>query len=155
MAKKVKESIVPIVSESKVPLDYSDFPNGLKSRIQTAQLKAAASVNLELTSLYWDIGQAIAFRFTADGSNIVIVSKDSSAQIQETIEGIESTGGKALALEVNVRSNDELKMIVSETVSHFVSIDILVNNTSAPCFNDALHTSPEQFDLIKRSYYAL
>ncbi len=94
------------------------------------------------------IGQAIAFRFAADGSNIVIVSKDSPAQIQETIEGIQSAGGKALALEVDVRSNDELKKIVAEAVAHFGSIDILVNNTSAPCFNDALHTSPEQFDLV-------
>ncbi len=47
------------------------------------------------------IGQAIAFRFAADGSNIVIASKDSPAQIQETIEGIQSAGGKALGLEVN------------------------------------------------------
>lgn len=94
------------------------------------------------------IGQAIAFRFAADGSNIVIVSKDSPAQIQETIEGIQSAGGKALALEVDVRSNDELKKIVAEAIAHFGGIDILVNNTSAPCFNDALHTSPEQFDLI-------
>lgn len=94
------------------------------------------------------IGQAIAFRFAADGSNIVIVSKDSPAQIQETIEGVQCAGGKALALEMDVRNNDDLKKIVSEAIAHFGSIDILVNNTSAPCFNDTLHTSPEQFDLI-------
>ncbi|MBA3239177.1 MAG: SDR family NAD(P)-dependent oxidoreductase [Parachlamydiaceae bacterium] len=41
-----------------------------------------------------------------------------------------------------------MKIIAGEAVAHFGSIDILVNNTSAPCFNDALHTSPEQFDLI-------
>lgn len=94
------------------------------------------------------IGQAIAFRFAADGSNIVIASKDSPAQIQETIEEIQSTGGKVIALEVDVRSCDELKKLVDEAIAHFGSIDILVNNTSAPCFNDTLHTSPEQFDLI-------
>lgn len=94
------------------------------------------------------IGQAIAFRFAAEGANIVVVSKDNPAQIQETIEGIQSAGGKALSLDADVRNYDELKKIVTETISHFGSIDILVNNTSAPCFNDALHTSPEQFDLI-------
>jgi|GEM_PF-2443160 len=52
MVKKVKTPLAPTVSQSKIPSDYSDFLNGLKSRIQTAQLKAAASVNLELTSLY-------------------------------------------------------------------------------------------------------
>ncbi len=94
------------------------------------------------------IGQAIALRFAADGSNIVIASKDNPAQIQETVEKIQSAGGKILSLDVDVRNSDELKRIVTETIAHFGSIDILVNNTSAPCFNDALHTSPEQFDLI-------
>lgn len=94
------------------------------------------------------IGQAIAFRFAADGSNIFIVSKDTPAQIQETIDGIQSAGGKALALEADVRSHDELKEIVAKAIARFGGIDIIINNTSAPCFNDALHTSPEQFDLI-------
>ena len=61
MTKKVKDNLsYQLVSQSKVPLDYSDFLKDLKSRIQTAQLKAAASVNLELTSLYWDIGQKLS-----------------------------------------------------------------------------------------------
>ena len=59
MAKKMKTPLASAASQSKVPLDYSNFLNSLKSRIQTAQLKAAASVNLELTSLYWDIGQRL------------------------------------------------------------------------------------------------
>lgn len=94
------------------------------------------------------IGQAIAFRFAADGGNIVMASKDSPAQIQETVEGIHSAGGKALSLDTDVRNYEDLKRIVEEAIAHFGGIDILVNNTSAPCFNDSLHTSPEQFDLI-------
>lgn len=94
------------------------------------------------------IGQAIAFRFAADGSNIVIASKDSHIQVQETIDGIQTAGGKALVCEVDVRNNNELKKIVDEAINCFGSIDILVNNTSAPCFNDTFHTSGEQFDLI-------
>ncbi len=41
-----------------------------------------------------------------------------------------------------------MKKLVSEAVAHFGGIDILVNNTSAPCFNDSTHTSPQQFDLV-------
>jgi len=67
MAKKVKTPLVPAVSQSKIPIDYSDFLDGLKSRIQTAQLKAAASVNLELTSLYWDIGQSLLKKTKKEG----------------------------------------------------------------------------------------
>lgn len=76
------------------------------------------------------IGQAIVFRFAADGSNIVIASKDSQTQIQETIEGIQAAGGKILAREVDVRNNDELKKVVAEAIHCFGGIDILVNNTT-------------------------
>lgn len=59
MAKKVKNSRAPVVLQSKVPPDYPDFLKKLKSTIQNAQLKAAISVNLKMTSLYWDIGQRL------------------------------------------------------------------------------------------------
>jgi citronellol/citronellal dehydrogenase len=94
------------------------------------------------------IGQAIAFRFAADGSNIVVVSKDTPSNVQETVEGIHAAGGQALAPDVDVRNFNELKGIVDEAMARFGSIDILVNNTSAPCFNDTMHTTPEQFDLL-------
>jgi citronellol/citronellal dehydrogenase len=93
------------------------------------------------------IGQAIAYRFACDGSNIVIVSTD-TIQLQETIDGIHAAGGQALACDIDVCDCDQLTNLVSETVAYFGGIDILVNNTSAPCFNDTFHTSPEQFDLI-------
>ncbi len=93
------------------------------------------------------IGQAIAYRFAVEGCNIVIASKDHPAQVKETIEGISEVGGQVLACDTDVRDYNELKSLVSKTVAHFGGLDILVNNTSAPCFNDIFHTSPEQFDL--------
>lgn len=75
MAKKVKKTIAPTISQSKVPSDDSDFLNGLKSRIQTAQLKAVASVNLELTSLYWDIGQSLLKKTRGEGWGAKVVER--------------------------------------------------------------------------------
>ncbi len=94
------------------------------------------------------IGQAIALRFAAEGANLVIASKDSPAQIKETVEGIEAAGGKALAVEVDVRNVSELKELVTRSYEQFGSLDVLINNTSAPCFKDTFNTTPEQFDLI-------
>ena len=94
------------------------------------------------------IGQAIAFRFAADGSNIIIASKDSPAQTQETIDGISAAGGQTFVCDVDVRNFDELKDLIAKAVTRFGGIDVLVNNTSAPCFNNTFHTTPEQFDLI-------
>lgn len=99
------------------------------------------------------IGQSIAYRFARDGSNIVIASKDSPAQVQETIEGISAAGGE-VSCDIDVRDCTQLKNLVSETTTRFGGIDILVNNTSAPSFNDTFHTTPEQFDLAISSVRA-
>ena len=47
----------------------------MKSRIQTAQLKAAASVNLELTALYWDIGQSLLKKTREEGWGSKVVER--------------------------------------------------------------------------------
>lgn len=94
------------------------------------------------------IGQAIAYRFASEKAHVVIASKDNPAQVQETIDGISAAGGQALACDIDVRDSSQLKSLVDQTVARFGGIDILVNNTSAPCFNDTFHTTPEQFDLI-------
>ena len=39
--------------------DYISWLSSLKSRIQSAQIKAALSVNAELLMLYWDLGREI------------------------------------------------------------------------------------------------
>ena len=95
------------------------------------------------------IGQAIAYRFAADKANVVIASKDDPSRVQETIEGITNAGGQALACDIDVCECDQLKNLVQQTIDRFKGIDILINNTSAPCFNDTFHTTPEQFDLIE------
>lgn len=93
------------------------------------------------------IGQAMAYRFAKEGCNLVIASKDHPSQMQETADGIVKAGGQALTCDVDARDYEELKKLVLQTVSRFGGIDILINNTSAPCFQDTFHTAPEDFDL--------
>ena len=83
-------------------------------------------------------------RIAPDGFNIAIAAKDSPAQIQETVEGISAAGGEVLACDMDVRDCAQLKNLASQTIARFGGIDTLVNNTSAPCFNDTFYTSPEQ-----------
>lgn len=40
--------------------EYKDFIASIKSQVQSAQIKAAISVNKELLKLYWFIGSQIA-----------------------------------------------------------------------------------------------
>ncbi len=94
------------------------------------------------------IGQAIALRFAAAGANVVLVSKENAAVLNELEEQIAAVGGRALSCAADVRNYNELKDCVEQAIAHFGGLDILVNNTSAPCFSDTLNTSPEQFDLL-------
>lgn len=94
------------------------------------------------------IGQAIALRYAAAKANLVILSKDSAANIQETADQIVAAGGQALALNSDVSDFHAITKAVSEAVDRFGGIDVLVNNTSATCFTDTLHTLPEHFDLV-------
>lgn len=94
------------------------------------------------------IGLAIGLRFAASQANVAIATKDSFEGVQEAKAKIAAAGGKSLFLDVDVSDHSFLQQAVSQTVERFGGIDILVNNTSATCFADTLHTSPEQFDKV-------
>ncbi len=94
------------------------------------------------------IGQAIALRYAATKANIVILTKDSQAQVENTTDQIIAAGGQILALHTDVSDHNAIKEAVNQAVARFGSIDILVNNTSATCLTTILDTSPEQFDLV-------
>lgn len=94
------------------------------------------------------IGQAIALRYAAAKANIVILTKDSPANIEETANQIVAAGGQVLALSIDVSDYNGIERAVAQTVAQFGGVDIVVNNTSATCLTDILHTTPEQFDLV-------
>ncbi|HXG83435.1 MAG TPA: DUF1016 N-terminal domain-containing protein [Pyrinomonadaceae bacterium] len=54
---------------------YEDFLRDLKSRIQSAQIRAALSVNSELTALYWHIRREILARQTARGWGAKVIDQ--------------------------------------------------------------------------------
>ena len=83
------------------------------------------------------IGLAIAKRAARDGANIVIAAKTKEPHprlpgtIYTAAEEIESSGGKALPLIVDVRFEDQVEAAIEATISKFGGLDILINNASA------------------------
>ncbi len=100
------------------------------------------------------IGLAIALRAARDGANIVVAAKTTEphAKLPGTIytaaEQIEAAGGKALAIMVDVRNEDEVQAAVQKAVQSFGGIDILVNNASAISLTRTEHTPMKRFDLM-------
>src|SRR3954453_6016802 len=83
------------------------------------------------------IGKAIGLRLAKEGANIVIASKsiEENPKLGGTIFSaaaeMEAAGGKALALQCDIRFEDQVESVVQKAVSVFGGIDILINNASA------------------------
>lgn len=94
------------------------------------------------------IGEAIALKFAKAGANIVVLTKDSPAAIQEVENQITLSGGQVLALNIDISNVHAIKDAVPQILDRFGAIDAVVNNTSATCFTTTAQTTPEQFDLV-------
>ena len=100
------------------------------------------------------IGKAIALRLAAEGANIAIAAKsvEENPKLGGTIfsaaKEIEDTGGKALAVQCDIRFEDQIALAVQKTVDTFGGIDILINNASAISLTPVVSTSVKSFDLM-------
>ncbi len=109
---------------------------------------------LFITGASRGIGKAIALRAAADGANIVIVAKTTEPHpklpgtIHSAAEEIEAAGGKALAVQCDIREEDQVRQAVQQAVEAFGGIDILVNNASAINLTGTLETPMKRFDLM-------
>ncbi len=91
------------------------------------------------------IGKAIALAFAEAGANVVCAAR-TEADIKATANEAEKLGVKALAVQTNTKSENQLEALVKATISEFGKIDILVNNAGGAMPNNALKTSAEQFN---------
>lgn len=100
------------------------------------------------------IGKAIALRLAKEGCHIAIAAKTSEPhpKLEGTIftaaEEIETLGVKALPLQCDIRSEEQIEAAVNKTVETFGGIDILVNNASAISLTPTEQTDPKRFDLM-------
>ncbi len=100
------------------------------------------------------IGKAIGLRLAKEGANIVIASKsvEENPKLGGTIFSaaaeMEAAGGKALAVQCDIRFEEQVQNVVDKTVEKFGGIDILVNNASAINLTPTEQTEPKRFDLM-------
>lgn len=100
------------------------------------------------------IGKAIGLHLAKEGANIVIASKsvEENPKLGGTIFSsaaeMEEAGGKALAIQCDIRFEDQVQNAVDKAVEVFGGIDILVNNASAINLNSTERIEPKRFDLM-------
>ena len=100
------------------------------------------------------IGLAIALRAAADGASIAIAAKtaDPNPKLPGTIftaaAEIEAVGGKALALQCDIRDELAIEEAIKKTADTFGGIDIVINNASAINLTKTDQTPAKRFDLM-------
>src|SRR3954463_16395474 len=115
-----------------------------------------AGKTLFITGASRGIGLAIALKSPADGANVAIAAKtvEPHPKLEGTIHTaaaeIEKAGGRALALQVDVRDEAAVKAALDKTAAKFGGIDIVVNNASAIQLTPVAQTDMRRFDLMHR-----
>ena len=75
-----------------------------------------------------DIGAAVARKFSSEGANVAISYFESSKGADEVVAQIEGAGGKAIAVQADLNTQEGVDKLVNATVDAFDAVDILVNN---------------------------
>ena len=100
------------------------------------------------------IGKSIALRAAADGANIVVAAKTAEPHpklpgtIHSAAAEIESAGGRALPVVLDVRSEEQVQAAVKQAADTFDGIDILINNASAISLTGTVETPMTRVDLM-------
>src|SRR5262245_35311501 len=115
---------------------------------------ALSGKTLFITGASRGIGLAIALRAARDGANIAIAAKTAAPHrhlpgtIYTAAKEIETAGGRALPIVVDVRDEAAVLRAVEATVETFGGIDACVNNASAIQLTGTLETDMKRFDLM-------
>jgi NAD(P)-dependent dehydrogenase (short-subunit alcohol dehydrogenase family) len=91
------------------------------------------------------IGQKIAQVFAAEGASVA-VGDINAAAAEKTAQSINSEGGRALAIHVNVAEPTSVEAMLATVLSHFSRVDVLVNNAAIEVDKTVEDTSFEEWN---------
>lgn len=100
------------------------------------------------------IGEAIAMKLAAEGAAVAIVAKSVNEDprlggtIHSVAKRINEAGGRALAIQCDIRDEEQIIAAVQQTITILGGIDILVNNASAIMLAGTEQMETKRFDLI-------
>lgn len=94
------------------------------------------------------MGKAEAIGFAKEGAKVVVADVNLQTA-QATCDAIVAFGGEAMAVAVDVTSQEDLQNLVDVTVQKYGRIDVLVNNAGIfDYYTNSLDTSEELWDRI-------
>src|SRR5258706_10091752 len=101
-----------------------------------------------------EVGKGIVNRALQAGTYAVSATKTAephpklSGTIHSVAEEIERAGGKALAIQLDVRDDAAIIQAMTLTARTFGGLDILINNASAISLTPTMETPAKRYDLM-------
>jgi citronellol/citronellal dehydrogenase len=135
---------------------HNALPAGHVPAREEPAINDLSGKTLFITGASRGIGLAIARRAARDGANVAIAAKSAVANprlpgtIHSAAAEVRAAGGRALALQCDIREEEQVRAAVAATVDAFGGIDILVNNASAIWLRGTLDTPMKRFDLMQQ-----
>jgi len=94
------------------------------------------------------IGAAIAKRLAADGASVAITYAKDASSASGVVEAIRATGGKAVAIQADAASVDQIQTAVEKAVFELGKLDILVNNAGTAIPKPFVETTLDEIDHV-------
>jgi 3-oxoacyl-[acyl-carrier protein] reductase len=106
------------------------------------------------------IGRGIAERLGSDGANVVVTYAGNRDKAEEVVRAIESSGSKAIAIQVDVRKLEDVRALFERAIAQFGKVDILVNNAAGknifmPTADMTEADYNSMFDITRGVYFTL
>ena len=90
------------------------------------------------------VGEGIAMALASYGANVSLIGRTLS-KVQRVADEINDNGGSATAIKCDVKDKTSINNSISSTVSHFKSLNILINNAQEVPLGNLLNVSDESF----------
>ena len=102
------------------------------------------------------LGKDIAIGFAQYGAAVLVAARSETEKgglpgtIHETAEIIRQKGGRSLAVQTDVTSEESVSRMVNKAIEAFGRIDILVNNAGIAVYMPAVEMPLKRWDLVMR-----
>ena len=96
------------------------------------------------------IGRAIAVALAAAGARVALAARNEH-KLAETAGQIQSAGGEALSVKMDVAESEQIKAGFQQVLAKFGRVDILVNNAAITRDGLALRMKLEDWDAVLRT----